>query len=171
MASPATTGGHGVPLCWAQKTAVANPARRELRRAALKLLGIFAEQLGGLGNQMLVQKQSGEPSFIRRAKEFISLHYGERISSERVAKELHLSRFYFCKLFKRMTGLTLTGYLSRLRVERVKELLLNPNLRISEIAFQAGFESLSHFNRTFLKLAGESPTEYRARLRANQNGP
>jgi AraC-like DNA-binding protein len=48
----------------------------------------------------------------------------------------------------------------------VKELLLNPNLRISEIAFQTGFQSLTHFNRTFLKLIGRSPSEYRARLRA-----
>ena len=83
-----------------------------------------------------------------------------------MAKELHLSRFYFCTLFKRSTGVTFTEYLTRVRIERVKELLVNPNLRISEIAFQAGFQSLTHFNRTFLKLTGESPTEYRQRFRA-----
>jgi AraC-like DNA-binding protein len=130
----------------------------------LKLLGIFAEQLGGLGNQMLVQKQTGEPLVIGRAKEFISQHYSEDISSERVAKELHLSRFYFCKLFKSGTGLTFTAYLARVRIERVKELLLNPNLRVSEIAFQTGFQSLTHFNRVFLKLTGVSPTEFRERF-------
>jgi AraC-like DNA-binding protein len=133
--------------------------------AALKLLGIFAVQLGGLGNQMLVQKQSGEPPVISRAKDFISQHYCEDISSGLVAKELHLSRFYFCTLFKRSTGVTVTEYLTRVRIERVKELLLNPNLRISEIAFQTGFQSLTHFNRVFLKFTGHSPTEYRARLR------
>ena len=132
--------------------------------AALKLLGIFAEQLGGLGNQMFVQKQTGEPPVISRAKEFISQHFSEDISSGRVAKELHLSRFYFCKLFKGGTGLTFTAYLARVRIERVKEFLRNPNLRVSEIAFQTGFQSLTHFNRLFLKLTGESPTEYRNRL-------
>jgi AraC-like DNA-binding protein len=67
-------------------------------------------------------------------------------------------------LFKKRTGVTFTEYLTRVRIERVKELLVNPNLRISEIAFQAGFQSLTHFNRVFLKLTGQSPTEYRARL-------
>lgn len=133
---------------------------------ALKLLGIFAEQLGGLGNQILVQKQSGEPPVISRAKELISQHYSEDLSSGRVAKEVHLSRFYFCKLFKSSTGFTFTAYLSRVRIERVKELLGNPNLRVSEIAFQAGFQSLTHFNRLFAKLVGESPSEYRKRFRA-----
>src|SRR6266542_4089016 len=69
-------------------------------------------------------------------------------------------------LFRNSTGVTFTEYLTRVRIERVKELLANPNLRISEIAFQAGFQSLTHFNRTFLKLTGESPTEFRQRFRA-----
>ena len=134
-------------------------------RAALKLLGILAEQLGGLGNQILVQKQSGDPPVISRAKDFIAQHYSEDISSGDVAKELHLSRFYFCKLFKSVTGLTFTSYLARVRIERVKELLLrNPNLRVSEIAFETGFQSLTHFNRVFLKLTGLSPTAFRERL-------
>ena len=70
-------------------------------------------------------------------------------------------------MFKRSTGVTVTEYLTRVRIERVKELLLNPNLRISEIAFQTGFQSLTHFNRVFLKLTGQSPTEYRVRLRGS----
>lgn len=134
--------------------------------AALKLLGIFAEQLGSLGTQMVVQKKRGEPPAISRAKEIIAQHYSEEISSARMAKELHLSRFYFCRLFKSGTGLTFTTYLARVRIERVKELLRNPNLRISEIAFQSGFQSLTHFNRLFVKLTGEAPTEYRKRFRA-----
>ena len=134
--------------------------------AALKLLGIFAQQLGGLCNQMLVQKENGEPPLIGRAKEFISQHHGEDISSRQVARELHVSRYYFCKQFKKSTGLTFTEYVSRMRVERVKELLLNRNLRVSEIAFQTGFQSLTHFNRLFLKFTGESPTGYRRRLHA-----
>lgn len=130
------------------------------------MLGIFAEQLGGLSDQLVVQKQSTESPTVSRAKEFIAQHYSEEISSARVAKELHLSRFYFCKLFKSGTGLTFTEYLVRVRIERVKELLRNPNLRISEIAFQTGFQSLTHFNRLFAKLTGESPTEYRKRFHA-----
>ena len=51
-------------------------------------------------------------------------------------------------------------------IEKAKNLLLNPNLRVSEIAFEVGFQSLTHFNRVFKKLLGQSPTEYRAQLLA-----
>ncbi len=150
-----------------------SPGRPEYRpfspkryRAAVKLVGIFAQQLSGLCNQLVVQEQTAEPEAIRRAKDYIARRHAEAISSSQVARELHLSRFYFCALFKKSTGVTFTEYLTRVRIERVKELLANPNLRISEIAFQAGFQSLTHFNRTFLKLTGESPTEFRQRFRA-----
>jgi AraC-like DNA-binding protein len=67
-------------------------------------------------------------------------------------------------MFKQSTGMTFTDYLARLRVEKVKSLLLNPHIRISEAAFQVGFQSLSQFNRVFRKVAGESPTTYRERV-------
>ena len=81
-----------------------------------------------------------------------------------VANAVHTSLFYFCKLFRKVTGMTFTEYVSRTRVEKAKNLLLNPNLRVSEITFVVGFQSLTHFNRVFRKLAGQSPTQYRAVL-------
>jgi AraC-like DNA-binding protein len=53
---------------------------------------------------------------------------------------------------------------SRTRIEKAKNLLLNPNLRVSEIAFEVGFQSLTHFNRVFKRIVGESPTEYRGEV-------
>jgi AraC-like DNA-binding protein len=76
-----------------------------------------------------------------------------------------MSTFYLCKLFRRSSGVTFTEFVSRTRVEKAKNLLLNPNLRISEIAFEVGFQSLTHFNRIFKKIVGESPTDYREHLR------
>jgi AraC-like DNA-binding protein len=67
-------------------------------------------------------------------------------------------------MFKKATGLNFTEYLSRVRIEKAKNLLLNPNLRISEIAFEVGFQSLTHFNRVFKKIVGQSPTDYRRQL-------
>ena len=81
-----------------------------------------------------------------------------------MARAACTSTFYICKLFKRHTGLNFTGYVSRLRIEKARELLANPNLRISEIACDAGFQSLTHFNRVFRKLIGEAPTGYREKL-------
>ncbi|HEX4262952.1 MAG TPA: helix-turn-helix domain-containing protein [Verrucomicrobiae bacterium] len=133
----------------------------------VKLLAIFAQHLSLLSNQVVVQQENSEPPAIMRAKEFIHQHQTEDLSLGQVAKAVNMSTFYFCKMFKKVTGINFTDYLSRVRIEKSKNLLLNPNLRVSEIAFEVGFQSLTHFNRVFKRILGQSPTEYRAQLLAN----
>jgi AraC-like DNA-binding protein len=130
----------------------------------VKLLHIFAQHLSMLSNQVVVQHDNAEPPVITRAKEFIHEHQTEELSLGQVAKAVNTSTFYFCKMFKKVTGINFTDYLSRVRIEKSKNLLLNPNLRVSEIAFVVGFQSLTHFYRVFKKILGQSPTEYRAQL-------
>jgi AraC-like DNA-binding protein len=132
--------------------------------SAVKLLTIFAEHLSMVNNQIVVRDQNAEPPVITRAKQFIIEHQTEELSLEQVAAAVHTSKFYFCKMFKKATGINFTDYLSRLRTERAKNLLLNPNLRVSEIAYEVGFQSLTHFNRVFKRIAGRSPTNYREQL-------
>lgn len=132
--------------------------------SVLRLLAIFAEHLGLVANQLVIRASHAEPESIVKARQFIRDHQGEDVALADVARTVHMSTFYFCKTFKKATGFTFTDYLSRLRIEKARELLVNPNVRISEIAFEAGFQSLTHFNRTFHRLLGESPTEYRAAL-------
>ncbi len=132
--------------------------------AVVKLLSIFAQHLSMLSNQVLVQQDNAEPPVITRAKEYIQEHQTENLRLGNVAKAVNTSTFYFCKMFKKVTGINFTDYLSRVRIEKSKNLLLNPNLRVSEIAFEVGFQSLTHFNRVFKKILGQSPTEYRAQL-------
>ena len=132
--------------------------------SVVKLLSIFAQHLSMLSNQVVVQQENAEPPVIIRAKEYIHEHQTEELSLGQVAKAVNTSTFYFCKMFKKVTGINFTDYLSRVRIEKSKNLLLNPNLRVSEIAFEVGFQSLTHFNRVFKKILGQSPTEYRAHL-------
>jgi AraC-like DNA-binding protein/ligand-binding sensor protein len=132
--------------------------------SVVKLLSIFAQHLSMLSNQVVVQQGNAEPPVITRAKEFINEHQTEELSLGQVAKAVNTSTFYFCKMFKKATGINFTDYLSRVRIEKSKNLLLNPNLRVSEIAFEVGFQSLTHFNRVFKKILGQSPTEYRGQL-------
>ncbi len=138
--------------------------KQEQYQAMVRLLTIFAQHLSIVGNQVLVQQRNSEPPAIVRAKQFIAEHQGEELSLGDVAKAVNTSTFYFCKLFKKATGLNFTDYVSRVRVEKAKNLLLNPNARVSEVAYEVGFQSLTHFNRVFRKIVGESPTEYRKRL-------
>ena len=132
--------------------------------SATSLLGIFADHLSMKSNQLAVQSANAEPPVITKAKQFIQEHHAEELSLGTVAKTVHTSIFYFCKLFRKVTGINFTEYVSRVRIEKAKNLLLNPNLRISEIAYEVGFQSLTHFNRVFKKLIGQSPTEYRSHL-------
>ena len=132
--------------------------------SVVKLLTIFAQHLSMLSNQVIVQQDNAEPPVITRAKEYIQEHQTENLRLSHVARAVNTSTFYFCKTFKKVTGINFTDYLSRVRIEKSKNLLLNPNLRVSEIAFEVGFQSLTHFNRVFKKILGQSPTEYRAQL-------
>jgi len=128
------------------------------------LLSIFADHLSMKSNQIAVRAANAEPPVITKAKQFIEEHHTEDISLGQVAQAVHASIFYFCKLFRKTVGINFTEYVSRTRIEKAKNLLLNPNLRVSEIAYEVGFQSLTHFNRVFKRVTGESPTEYRSHL-------
>jgi AraC-like DNA-binding protein/ligand-binding sensor protein len=142
-------------------TTVVNSKKHD---AVVKLLAIFAQHLSMLSNQVVLQQENLEPPVITRAKEYIQEHQTENLRLGHVAKAVNTSTFYFCKMFKKATGLTFTEYLGRVRVEKAKSLLLNPHTRVSEVAFEVGFQSLSQFNRVFKRITGLSPTEYRDRL-------
>jgi len=138
---------------------------RKEHEAMVQLLAIFAQHISMLTNQIVVRQENAQPPVIARAKEFIREHQAENLSLGQVARAVNSSTFYFCKMFKKVTGVNFTSYVSRVRIEKAKDLLLNPNLRISEIAYEVGFQSLTHFNRVFKKFLGQSPTEYRGQLK------
>ena len=110
----------------------------------------------------MIQDAEAEPPMVRRARAYIAGHQADPIKLDDIACAMHVSTFYFCKMFKKATGLTFTDYLGRTRVEKAKSLLLNPHLNVSEIAYTVGFQSLTHFNRIFRAIAGEPPTAFRA---------
>src|SRR5437588_6757240 len=128
------------------RTCVLSPDRY---RAMLRLLSIFAQHLSILSNQLVVRREKDESANMSRATQFIEKQQAEPLSLGRVAHAANISRHYFCKMFKKATGMNFIDYLSRVRVEKSKTLLLNPNSRISEAAFASGFQSMTNFNRAF----------------------
>jgi len=138
--------------------------KKKQYEAVLRLLAIFAQHLSSLSNQLMVSAEQVESPMVARAKLYITQHQDEEVSLRQVAGAVNTSAFYFCKMFKQATGLTFTDYLARMRIEKVKNLLLNPHKRISEVAYETGFQSLSQFNRVFRRVVGESPTVWRAKL-------
>jgi AraC-like DNA-binding protein/ligand-binding sensor protein len=135
----------------------------------IKMLEMFAKHLSMVANEVTVQENEAESPLVRRARAYIVGHQADPIDLANVAKAMHVSTFYFCKMFKKATGLTFTEYLGRVRIEKAKTLLLNPHLRISEIAYDVGFQSLTHFNRVFRQVTGQSPTAYRSSKSADRS--
>ena len=136
----------------------------EQYNAMLRLLSTFAEHLAMISNS-IAQEGDGssvrEPALVGNAKRYIQDRYQRKISLDEAAQAVNASTRHFCKVFKQATGLTFTDYLARVRVEKAKNLLQNPHLRVSEIAFETGFDSISQFNRSFKRITGLAPTQFR----------
>ena len=129
--------------------------------STVALLKFFAKQLSDLSNQIVIEETNTEPAIVAKARQFIAQNKTEILSLEAVAKIAGASVFHFCKVFHKSTGVTFTNYVSRVRLQNAKERLLNPNSRVSEVAYDSGFQSLTQFNRAFRRMVGQSPTEYR----------
>jgi AraC-like DNA-binding protein len=103
-----------------------------------------------------------EPVAIWKARKYIEEHSDEELSLTKIAKLVNMNANYLSENFKQVTGINFVEYVARTRFKRARELLHNGDVSISEIAFAAGFQSLSQFNRVFKRFSGTSPTQYRA---------
>lgn len=136
-------------------------------QATVQLLSFFAKQLSAMSNQIVLEQENAEPPIIAKARQFIAQNKTEILSLPAVARAAGASVFHFCKVFHKSTGLKFTDYVARIRAQDARMRLLNPNARVSEVAFDVGFSSLTQFNRTFQRMFGQSPTEYREKLPVN----
>jgi AraC-like DNA-binding protein/ligand-binding sensor protein len=137
---------------------------RKQFQASVQMLALFAKLLAEDVNRSLLTVQTHDGLCSTIAKNFILTHMSEPLHLRDVAEHVHVSTPYFCKCFKRETGMGFSEFLGRARVQNAKQALANSVLSISEVAAQAGFGSLSQFNRTFRRYVGCSPKEYRASL-------
>lgn len=130
----------------------------------LRLLSVFAEHLAACGNRFMIERKPASSGPIVKAKRLVEERFQERVSLAEVAAAVNVSATYFSRIFRQATGMTFVDYVARYRIEKAKNLLQNPHLRISEVAFEVGFQSLSQFNRSFRRIEGQSPKQYRAAM-------
>ena len=140
-------------------TRVISPEHYE---SIIDLLKVFAVHLSGCAEGLMLHREQAEPAPVARARKIILERSEEALSLTKVAETVNTSATYFSELFKRTVGMNFTEYVSRVRVEKAKHLLLDPQRRITEVAFDVGFQSLSQFNRAFKRFAGASPRDYRS---------
>ncbi|MFD2569157.1 helix-turn-helix domain-containing protein [Spirosoma soli] len=134
----------------------------------LELLNIFqqlamSEEWTSLhGNSVNNSYNLSEQLRLKRVSYFIAEHYTRRIEIDEVAGLSNLTKAAFCRYFKRMTHLTFTQYLNQYRVNQAQRLLLQ-NHTVSEACLACGFESMSYFNKTFRRVTGENPLQFKKR--------
>ena len=99
---------------------------------------------------------------------YLDAHCDQEVTLEEVAQALYVSKYHLSRAFKEVTGCTLVEYLTAVRLQRARYLLASTRLRVSEVASRAGFNSLPHFNRVFLRQTGMAPLQYRKALTQGQ---
>jgi AraC-like DNA-binding protein len=97
--------------------------------------------------------------------EYIHAHFDEKPDVNHVASMVHLTTAAFCRYFKKQTNMTFTEFVNHYRINQAKSYLLHDK-NVTETCFIVGFESVSYFNRTFKKVAGLAPSEFKKRYHA-----
>jgi two-component system, response regulator YesN len=121
----------------------------------------FLEKISEVCQIVSMYKQTQSDSVISKAKSYILQHFSNDISLDDVSREVDISPYYFSKLFKEKTGENFIEYLTKIRIEKAKDLLNNKNLSIKEICLNVGYGDPNYFSRIFKKHVGATPTEYK----------
>ena len=98
---------------------------------------------------------------VKNALAYIEENYREKLKLSDVADQIYVSQWHLSKLLNKHTGQNFSEILNTIRIEKAKELLKDPSLRIGDIAEEVGFLDVAHFSRVFKKQAGISANEYR----------
>jgi two-component system response regulator YesN len=107
-------------------------------------------------------------SQIKPAIDCIKLHYNEPVTLNEIAKAAHLSVSRLSHIFKEQVGITIVDYLTNVRIEHAKALLISTNKNCTEICFESGYNNQSYFTRTFKEIAGITPKQFREMNRRNR---
>ncbi|QAY67971.1 response regulator [Paenibacillus protaetiae] len=105
----------------------------------------------------------GGDQLIEVALQYIRTHYQEELSLEKVASVVYLNPVYFSQLFKQKTGSGFKEHVIQIRLEQAKQLLLNPKLKLADVADRIGYQDIRHFSQLFRKKYGETPSEFRSK--------
>jgi AraC family transcriptional regulator len=106
------------------------------------------------------------PHKLSRVQTFINDHFGESIAVQQLAAVVHMSPYHFARMFKKASGVPPHAYITMRRLERAKELLLESDLPLVEVAASVGFQTQAHFTEVFHKHTGVTPRAFRLNPRA-----
>lgn len=123
------------------------------------------ESLDHFMDNMLENRSSMNLRVINKACDYIVKNYHKNISLEEVAQTVHLSPFYFSRLFKQEKGYNFVDFLTKVRIDKAKKMLQNPDFTAVRIAAEVGYQDASYFSRVFRQTMGMTPNQYRNEIR------
>ena len=132
-----------------------------------ELMEALRAMIGRLGDAQaeLPEENPEAGSFIvQRALQFMREHCAEHLSLSDVADHVYVSQWHLSKLINRHTEQGFFELIGSMRIERAKLLLSDPSMRVQDVALQVGYHDVAHFSKSFKKLTGKTPVEYRASL-------
>ena len=136
----------------------------ELREAIRHMTEVLRSRSANPLEPAEAVSQSEAGNFIARAAlQYIKQHYTDHISLSEVADSVYVSQWHLSKLINGHLGQSFFDIVNGLRIDKAKELLLNPSLKVHEIALAVGYGDVAHFSKNFKKLTGKSPLEFRSR--------
>ncbi len=129
----------------------------------LRIIGNISLFFAKLKEENLISPiiTSSSTSFHKTVIDYIDKNFSDNITSQDIAKILHLNNSYFCRLFKKNFGLPFQNYLSFYRIEKSKSLLRKTDLSVLEVALKVGFNSQSYYSKLFKNHYLLTPSEYR----------
>lgn len=108
------------------------------------------------------EEAGGNPGYlVSKALEYIKENYSKDLNLKTVADEIYVSTWYLSKLLKKETGDNFINILNEIRVEKAKKLLLDPKFKIYEIAAEVGFTDVPYFTKTFKRVTGLTPMDFK----------
>ncbi|UJF34563.1 response regulator [Paenibacillus hexagrammi] len=112
-------------------------------------------------SKFLLDHQQQDKNVIFEISKYLENHYQEDITLQDISNRFFLSREYISRKFKQEFSVNLSDYLGQIRMDKAKMLLLNPHLRITQVAEMVGYQDEKYFSKVFKKQEGLSPNEYR----------
>lgn len=115
-------------------------------------------------DMIYIYGDKNQNNILMSVREYIEENYYKKITIDDIAEQVYVSKYYLCRLFKKNLNITINDYIVRIRIEKSIELMKKKELDINDIMQEVGFHSQSHFTKTFKKIIGITPGNYKKRF-------
>lgn len=144
-----------------------------IKSNGFKRISIFFEILSFLQNddsrrRIVLAENSIDPknrvakqTSVERVINYLYKNFDQELNLSLLSQIVNMNISSLCRAFKKKSGVTITNFINRLRIEKACQLLINTEMSISEIAFYVGYNSFSHFSSQFMRIVRQSPSDYR----------